>query len=238
VNGAVPARSAGQAGPIGHGTVQAWLVSLNIPLARSLPLLDETERTRVRHYLRAADGARFAAGRAGLRQVLASYLGEEPASVRFRTNQQGRLSLADHGRRPQQLRFSLARTADLALIAVGRGSVGADIELIAPRPGLADLAAARFSAPENARIARGCCGAALRCFYWHWTAKEAYLKATGRGLADLRSTELICCDEGPALRFGSRRVRGLAPSFAEVSPDHAAVVVAGHRVTSWRWLAA
>jgi len=210
--------------------VHAWLVDLDTPGAVDLACLDAAERARAASYLRAQDGARFATSRAALRQVLTRYLGGEPGRLVIRSGPRGRPRLAGDG-----LRFSLTRSGGLALVAVALEPVGADLEQLQPRLGLADVAAARFAGREAACIAAGCGGSSERSFYRHWTAKEAYLKATGLGLAGLRDTELVC-GSSPAIWFAGRPGAGWSLSAAQVGPQHLAAIVGWHAVTSWHWL--
>jgi 4'-phosphopantetheinyl transferase len=260
--------SSGSTGPVPAGQVHLWMVPLESSVADSRPFLDAGEVVRAAGYRRPADGARFAASRAGLRRLVAGYLDADPASLYFRLGVTGRPVAAVHARAGDHLagdardcdprcaeqgtgdgrnlvtgaEFSLARTENLALIAVSAAPVGVDIERITPRPGLADLVAARFPAHETACLAGGCSMPVrqgerqLSGFYRHWTAREAYLKAIGCGLAGLRQVELTCWPR-PQIRFGGMLADSWQLSFPAVAPEHSAAVVA-HGPVSWcRWLA-
>jgi len=213
-----------------HGALHAWLVDLDAPSAAAAVRLDAAERARAASYLRPQDGARFAGSHAALRLVLAQYVGSEPGDLEFRVGPHGQPRLA-----ADEVRFSLARSGGLALIAVSRGLVGADLERVAARPGLADVAVARFPAREAAYVAAGCCGSPTRSFYRHWTAKEAYLKAIGLGLAGLRDTELVC-GARPVIWFAGRPVGGWPLSVASTASGCVASIIGELAVTSWRWL--
>jgi 4'-phosphopantetheinyl transferase len=215
---------------IGHDALHAWLADLDEPGAAAMTALDAAERTRAMSFVRPQDGARFAASRAALRLVLARYLGGEPEELEFRVGAHGQPRLAG-----DEVRFSLARDGGLAIVAVSRGPVGADLERVEARPGLADVAAARFPAREAAGIAAGCCGAPTLSFYRHWTAKEAYLKAIGLGLAGLRDTELVC-GARPAIWFSGRPAGGWSLSVASVASRYVAAIVGQPSVPTWRWL--
>jgi phosphopantetheinyl transferase len=225
---AVSIRPGRQAGRLSRGDVHAWVVDLDSRASSPLTYLDAVERDRAGRYLSQRDGARFAASRAALRLILGSYLGASPAGLEFGTGPSGRPVLAAPD--PARPEFSLARTAGLALVAVSLTPVGADIEQIRSRRGLADVAAARFGPAEAACIAGGCAGTALASFYRHWTAKEAYLKAVGIGLAGLRDTGLDC-SLGPVIRFGGRPVAGLRLCLPDISPRLAAAIVASGPVS-------
>jgi len=216
---------------IGTGEVHAWLLELDgWPSGREL--LDSAERDRSASYLRPQDGARYAASRDAVRVILAGYIGGEPGHLRFAADRHGRPQLAGHG-----LQFSLSRSRGVALMAVSAHPVGCDLEFVRHRSGLADLAGARFAAAEAACIAGGCAGTPTRSFYRHWVAKEAYLKATGRGLAALRDTE-FACDPAPAIRFRGTPEPGWLVTLTDVSPGMLAAIAATHPVTACRRLAA
>jgi 4'-phosphopantetheinyl transferase len=225
---AVCIRPGQQAARLSRGDVHAWLVDLDSRASGFLEYLDAAERDRAGRYLSQRDGARFAASRAAVRLILGSYLGASPAGLKFGTGHSGRPVLtAPDAARPE---FSLTRTAGLALVAVSLKPVGADIEQIRTRSGLADLAAARFGQAEAACIAAGCAGTALASFYRHWTAREAYLKAVGIGLAGLQDTALDC-SRGPSIRFRGRPAAGLRLCLPDISPGLAAAIVASGPVS-------
>jgi 4'-phosphopantetheinyl transferase len=218
------------AGPLDANALDAWLVDLDAPVAAGAAGLDAAERARAASFVRSQDGARFAASRAALRLVLARYLGGEPADLEFLTCPDGRPTIAG-----DPVRFSLARSGRMALVAVSRWPAGADLERIEPRPWLADLVTARFPAREAGSIARGCCGPPTLSFYRHWTAKEAFLKAVGLGLAGLRDVELMCGTQ-PGICVAGQSVDGWSLSAASPITGYVATVVGRTPVTSWRWL--
>lgn len=215
---------------LGHGALHAWLVDLDAPGAAMAATLDAAETARAASFVRPRDSARFAASHAALRRVLALYVSGEPDDLEFRVGSHGQPRLALAG-----VRFSLARSGGLALIAVSRGPVGADLEQVAARSGLADVAAARFAAREAAGVAAGCCGSPTQSFYRHWTAKEAYLKAIGLGLAGLRDTELVC-GARPVIWFAGRPADGWSLSATSPARRYVASVIGESSVPSWRRL--
>jgi 4'-phosphopantetheinyl transferase len=216
------------AAELADGEVHAWLADLDRPADVSSNVLCPAELARSNSYLSPRDGARFAASRAWLRVVLSRYVGAEPARLHFAARSGGQPALVgDHA---GVLHFSLSRSADRALVAVSRSPLGADIELVSARVGLADLIACRFGAAEAHCIAGGCGGSPLHGFYRHWTAKEAFLKATGRGLAGLRETELTC-GARPAIKVGGHHVNSTL-SVLDVMPAYSAAVV-GYGPVTW-----
>lgn len=113
------------------------------------------ERERAARIVSAARRRRWAASRWALREVLASYLGGDPAKVELDAGHRGKPALAD----PEaSLRFNLSHSDELALIALARSrEVGIDVERIGERP------------PS---------------FYEEWTRREALGKCFGGGLAE------------------------------------------------------
>jgi 4'-phosphopantetheinyl transferase len=211
---------------IGPGDVHAWVVDLDRwPTGRMV--LSPDERNRSAGYLRSQDGARFAVSRTATRVILAGYLRTEPGRLKFVAADRGQPQVAGHS-----LQVSLSRSGGVALLVVSPDPVGADLELIRPHAGLADLVAARFAAAEAACLASGCAGSPTRSFYRHWVAKEAYLKATGRGLAALRDTELVC-GPAPVIRFRGTPEPGWKVGVTEAVPGYLAAVAAAGPVTAW-----
>lgn len=210
--------------------MHAWLIDLDTPPEAGARALTRAELARADSYLSPQDGARFAAGRAWLRLILGRHLDADPSLLEFGRSQVGRPVVA--GEFAGLIHFSLSHSAGCGLVAVATSPVGADIEPLRARTGLADLVTARFSAAEARCIAGGCGGSPLRGFYRHWTAKEAYLKATGCGLADLRATELTCGAQ-PAINGRGRRARWTV-SLPDAVPGWAVAIVGDGPVTRCR----
>lgn len=78
-----------------------------------------------------------------------------------------------------ELAFSLSHSGDLALCALGKGQLGADIERVRPRrEGLSAYALSQLELSWfQAR------GSRWEDFYTLWTLKEARVKCTGQGLS-------------------------------------------------------
>jgi len=79
--------------------------------------------------------------------------------------------------------FNLSHTADLAVIAVGDREVGVDVEHTGIGRRALDAVGLACSPAEAADLDRLPPGEQAEAFLRLWTAKEAYLKATGAGLA-------------------------------------------------------
>ena len=93
---------------------------------------------------------------------------------------------------PPGWRLSLSHSAGLAGCAVSRGTpIGLDLEPMARRPEWQKVVARWFSSQEQAWLLAANDAAA---FLKVWTLKEAWLKATGRGIANNLKTLDITAD--------------------------------------------
>jgi len=121
-------------------------------------------------------------GRAPLLALLASYLGVTPDAVQLVAGEYGRPALDPrHG---GALDFNWSHSGEQALVAVARGIVpGIDLELRRTRARALEIARRFFTMEEAAWL--GTLDGDLRqaAFLELWTAREAVLKALGRGLA-------------------------------------------------------
>lgn len=146
--------------------------------ARLLPLLSEDELARVKRLKFADARTRFVVGRGLLRQHLGKLLDMDPAEVRFHYGEHGKPAL-NH---PTDLRFNLAHSHDLLLIATTDGrEIGVDVEQIRPAPQMRPLAGFYFTPAERDSLEICAPEECERLFFHYWTAKEAYVKATGGG---------------------------------------------------------
>lgn len=120
--------------------------------------------------------------RGPLREVLAAYLGVNSEQVVLTHGEYGRPALAES--LDQSLGFNWSHTGNHALIAVGRHvAPGVDVERLRARPRAMEIATRYFSRDEAAALAVLPADVRAAAFLELWTAKEAVLKALGRGLA-------------------------------------------------------
>jgi 4'-phosphopantetheinyl transferase len=147
----------------------------------------------------AADAAaRRRAAQHFLRRTLAAYRGCGIDEVVLELGAHGKPALADG-----VLAFNLSHSGSHAVLALARGiEVGVDIEVpTRPRP-LVALARRYFCAAEADTIAAAGDGDREHRFLRLWTAKEAVLKALGRGLAfGLDRLEFDMNSAPPVLRW-------------------------------------
>jgi 4'-phosphopantetheinyl transferase len=169
--------------------VHVWSVALDAQPASVGAALSEDELLRAAAF-KVEDGRRnFVATRGALRVLLGRYLQQEPAALRFAATTNGKPRLDP----PQKLQFNVSHSGSAGLIAIARNDVGIDIEQVKPREDLPGLARRVFTEREREAIA-----GEEAAFYRHWVAKEAFVKATGRGVSSVRSFEVLLDAPGPA----------------------------------------
>ena len=211
------------------GELRVFVVNLDAPdaeLAASAALLSAEERARAERFRPAASRSEFVLTRAALRRVLAAALKSSPEAIAFARGRYGKPSLADS---PQRVSFNVSHSYGRAAIAVALGTaeLGIDVEQLRPMDDLEPIAA-RFFRPEEAAAIRQFGGMErVRAFFACWTMKEAYLKATGRGLSgDLNDCMVSLHDTGrPRLH-----ARGETPWHAQFVPagtEHVCALVYG-----------
>jgi 4'-phosphopantetheinyl transferase len=129
---------------------------------------------------------RYVIAHGAVRAILGARLGIDPAAVVFSRHcdqcgdpLHGKPVLPDH----TDLWFSLSHSESFAMVAVASGArVGVDIEIERPRSRLDQLAERVLSEAEHAEWSEAEPSRRIDAFLARWTAKEAYLKATGAGI--------------------------------------------------------
>jgi 4'-phosphopantetheinyl transferase len=171
---------------LGARDVHVWAAHTDIPSGAQpglAGLLSRDEQGRAAKFRVESHRNHFIAGRAILRSVLAKYLVCAPDLLQFGYSPQGKPSLAGQFAE-SGLWFNLAHSEGIALIAVTRlGPVGVDVEHIRPIADADELVKRFFSARENALFQALPASQKNIAFYNLWTRKEAWLKATGEGIA-------------------------------------------------------
>jgi 4'-phosphopantetheinyl transferase len=173
-----------QAEAMADDRVEVWTIDLDRPphvVERCAPLLDARELADACARVRAQDRDRLIVARAARRQLLARYLDVDPAALTFVVDRWGRPTLDP--RHDSSLRFSSARSGHRAVVATtDTRCVGIDLELLRPVPEAAAIASAWFDPATRGQLASDPVIGDHRGFLTRWTALEATLKATGRGL--------------------------------------------------------
>ncbi len=229
--------------------VHLWLAKLDLQLPHVGSLwgsLSEDEKTRARRFYFSRDRERFIATRGLLRAILGRYLGQEPASLRFRYGPHGKPYLALGGD-ALDLRFNLSHSHNLALYAVAHGrEVGVDLERVRFDETAMEIATQFFSTRELAALRALPERTRTETFFKYWTVKEAYLKAKGEGLGGEFEKFIVRLEDGRAevLQTDADQLeeeRGAWEiNVSEPMPGYVAALAAagrGWHLKAWGWRA-
>lgn len=153
-------------------------------VAEASAVLDAGEQDRAGRLLRPGDRHRYVASHLGLRALLGGYLGLAPEKVTL-VREDCPCCGGPHGRPAVAggaVHFSLSHSGDLAYLAFAGAPVGVDVERVPSGQAVSDVLGTLHPAETAELVAlpeaeRRVPMARL------WSRKEAYLKATGTGLA-------------------------------------------------------
>lgn len=145
--------------------------------------LDAAEQDAAARFRFEADRRAYIAAHALARAMLAEAGGLPAPAFRFLRGPQGKPEL-DPAHNLPWLRFSLSHTSSLVACALAaEDDIGLDVEDLSRReagPGLAE----RYFAPSEAALLAALPQPARHAAFLRiWTLKEAYVKATGEGIA-------------------------------------------------------
>lgn len=165
-------------------------IHLDLPeeiLARLALTLSPDEQQRAARFRFERHRRRFTAARGALRAILGAALGLPPAAVALVYGEHGKPALQGGS---AGLSFNLSHSDDWGLCALAGGRIlGVDLEPVRPLDDMEALANRFYSVREAAALRALPEEERPPVFFRAWTCKEAYVKATGRGLGF--STRLI-----------------------------------------------
>ena len=241
---ALPWHSAPQTLLLHSDEVHVWRTALDVPESQGRNLWDTLtadECQRAERYIFERDRAHFVVARGLLRVLLGRYLRQEPQSLRFTYGPHGKPALATNTG-GGALCFNVSHSHGLALYAVTRGrELGVDVESIRPEV-VQEKIAEHFFSPHEVAVLRALpTPLQATAFFACWTRKEAYIKATGDGLAlPLNQFDVSLAPGEPAALLGTawdpkEAARWALQDLAPAPGYRAAVAVAGHawRLTCW-----
>jgi len=203
--------------------VRVWRVNLDRPERPGWwHCLSGAEREKASALADPLARRRYVAAHAALRAVLGRLCGVPAARLAFAADTRGRPRLLLDGA-PD---FNLSHSDEWALIAVtARGRVGVDVERVRDDFDHLELARRIYQPEEAARVRAASSSPAE--YFRLWTAKEAYVKASGAGLAGLRDVLVRPHEKS---RTGSALSRSLPVSevpvrWLDVAPGYAGALV-------------
>lgn len=164
------------------GDIHIWSIPCLVTddsLKICISFLDADELARAERFKFKLHQQRFVVARAALRSILARYILLSPQAVKFEYSPEGKPQLKDQ----PSFQFNMSHSHGLALCAVTRViPVGVDIEY--QQTNIAELNIARryFSPAEQSILNNASKSQRRSVFLSLWTAKEAVVKAMGKGL--------------------------------------------------------
>ena len=169
--------------PLRTGEIHLWLHSLWISesgLAAHLAILSDGERKRADAFKFPRDRRRYIVARAQLRRILGSYTGAPSPELDLRVADNGKPFLYATEGAPH---FNVSHSEDQVLFAFSPdGPVGVDLEDLSHESRLQEISGHFCSTKERSCIDDLPQSQRNRALLRIWTAKEAFLKATGHGL--------------------------------------------------------
>jgi len=183
--------------------VHVWHIDLlrdDVAPAAVAVVLSHDERARAERFVVESDRRRFVAAHSALRRILTLYTGIDAPSIVFEIGEYGKPALAAGS--GEEIRFNLSHSGDVAVCAVTNAcDVGIDVEEIRTSTSFEQIAMQFFSAGEQRLLAAVPAELRAETFTRIWVSKEAYVKATGRGIGVGLSTFTVTPsdrDEGAA----------------------------------------
>ncbi|ACK73661.1 4'-phosphopantetheinyl transferase [Gloeothece citriformis PCC 7424] len=162
--------------------VHIWCTHLDLPAEKIQQLetiLSEEEINRANRFYFEKHRHRFIVARSSLRIILGQYLKIKSDRLQFDYSPKGKPSLVGGG----GIKFNLSHSENMSLYGITRNSlIGVDIEYLRPVEDVAKLAQRFFCPREYEVISSLASGEIEKAFFRAWTAKEAFLKATGEGI--------------------------------------------------------
>jgi 4'-phosphopantetheinyl transferase len=196
------------------GQVHLWAAALNESvdqLSNLEALLSPAEQLRARAFKFLKDRSRFVIRRGLLRMTLGRYLERSPAAIEFRHGAHGKPEI-QREEADNPLFFNTSHSGDIAVCAItSTCPIGVDVEHTVELSGIHSIARHFFLPREAQTLLALPADAQLPAFYACWTRKEAFLKATGEGIAEsLAKVEVTLAPEdqpGVVSVAGDQRAR-------------------------------
>src|SRR5687768_11690023 len=157
-------------------------ISAELARARYLGLLSDAERKQHGRFRFDDDRHTYLVAHALVRTTLGAMLGVPPEQLDFEIGEHGKPELKHAA--AGDLRFNLSHTRGLVACGVTRADdIGIDVERIERKLEIDNLASSVLSEDEQAALVALEGSAKRERFFRHWTIKEAYVKAIGRGIS-------------------------------------------------------
>ena len=197
---------------------------------------DELSRASRFHF--ALHRNRYIRARGILRELLGERIDTGPGAIQFKYNAYGKPELfLTHA---SELRFNISHSENILAVAITENAcfeIGLDIEKVRPLDNIQEIE--RGLLTDCTIIQSQKLQADARCmrFFQAWTCKEAYLKATGRGLIDSDKVKVsFSTDQKPVLHADERNLTNqhwiLLPEISHMGVAGAVVILVDYASTA------
>lgn len=217
--------------------VHIWRANLNVSSSTMIKLretlsADEKQRAERFHFER--DRVHFIAARGILRSILAQYSNTSAPELKFSYSERGKPYLKE-----SEISFNLSHSHGLALYAFTLSqNIGIDVEYLRDLEST-QLAKRFFTIAEYNRLISLPIQQQQTAFFQVWTAKEAYLKATGDGLVGLQNAEFDLSLDKPISLFkiAGKPVKdwSIEQFIPETNYIATVAIEGGGNVKFWEW---
>jgi 4'-phosphopantetheinyl transferase len=171
---------------INSSDIHLWRRKLESPdqeIQTLFNILNEEEKIKAKRFVFEKHQRRFIVARSTLKIILSNYLKIAPNQIGLKYSSRGKPTLIKDIN-PDKLEFNVSHSEELAIYGITRDRlIGVDVEYNRAM-GDAEQLAKRFFCPQEYEIIRSLNSPEKeQTFFQLWTAKEAYLKATGEGIS-------------------------------------------------------
>lgn len=183
-------------------------------------VLSEPEIARCAQFVDPTARSLYRLAHGGLRQILSGYLNQDPATLSFRTTENGKPVLLHNSPGPA-LSFNLSHSGRRAAIAISPvAPVGVDIEQIRDCPNYIAIARRFFAVEELDFLISQPVHDQITIFFRIWTLKEAFIKLTGKALAQPLNSFAILPTSPPCLLHSDSETGAGCWSYHCMAIDH------------------
>ncbi|MBL8150806.1 MAG: 4'-phosphopantetheinyl transferase superfamily protein [Blastocatellia bacterium] len=161
--------------------VDIWILDFTLLKEEEMKALLSTEEVaRAAAFYFERDRRRYACCRGFLRKILSIYIGKKAEEIEFLYGEYGKPFLLG-----QPVEFNLSHSGNFLAFAITiGGKIGVDIELLREMSDIESIVKHYFAPQECQKFLSFSLEERMVAFFNCWTRKEAFIKATGKGLSE------------------------------------------------------
>ena len=232
-----------------NNQVHIWRASLDLPtivIDQLATFLSPDEIERANRFRFVQHQKRFIAARGILRKLLSNYLQISPNDLKFKYGNCGKPQLTGF-KQDSPLEFNLSHSGEYALYGFTyHHPIGVDLEYIREMPDAVKIAQRFFSEREYRLINSVEDAQKSAVFFKLWTAKEAYLKAIGKGLAGslanvdiifdgVQSPRLLAAIKGRKAAVTNWSIYSCIPATGYIATMAVKTSIPFKQINFWHW---